>query len=102
FNVESEPELLALDQVAQQHGLRAPVAIRVNPDVDARTHAKIATGKSENKFGLDLAHVREVCRRAAALPGIELLGLAVHIGSPRAPSTSRRGRRAASSCRTRR
>src|SRR5262249_43946530 len=70
FNVESEPELLALDEVARRCGRRAPVAIRVNPDVDAKTHAKISTGKSENKFGIDLSHARGVFRSAAALPGI--------------------------------
>jgi len=81
FNVESEPELAALDEVARSRGVRAPVAIRVNPDVDAETHAKIATGKSENKFGIDLAHALPAFRHAAALPGIELEGVAVHIGS---------------------
>ena len=81
LNVESERELLALDEVARERGGRAPVAIRVNPDVDARTHAKIATGKSENKFGIDLAHAMGAFRRAAALPAIDVRGIAVHIGS---------------------
>jgi diaminopimelate decarboxylase len=81
FNVESEPELVALEAVARGKGLRAPVAIRINPDVDARTHAKISTGKSENKFGIDLAHALPALRRAAAMPGIDLKGVAVHIGS---------------------
>jgi diaminopimelate decarboxylase len=81
FNVESEPELLALDEVARRRGRRAPVAIRINPDVDAKTHAKISTGKSENKFGIDLAHARAAFRRAAALPGIDPVGVALHIGS---------------------
>ena len=81
FNVESLPELEALDQVARQMGRKAPVALRINPDVDARTHAKITTGKSENKFGIPIDEGLETARRAAALPGIELVGLAVHIGS---------------------
>jgi diaminopimelate decarboxylase len=81
FNVESVPELEALSEVAAAKGRRAPVALRVNPDVDARTHAKISTGKSENKFGIDLGHIGEVAQRAQAMPGIALEGLAVHIGS---------------------
>ncbi len=81
FNVESEPELLALGEVAVAMGVRAPMALRVNPDVDARTHAKIATGKSENKFGIPISRAREVYARAAALPGIEVVGVDVHIGS---------------------
>ncbi|MCB1352964.1 MAG: diaminopimelate decarboxylase [Rhodobacteraceae bacterium] len=81
FNVESEPELLALDEVARGLGLRAPIAIRVNPDVDAKTHAKIATGKSENKFGIPIARARDVYADAAALKGIEVVGIDVHIGS---------------------
>lgn len=81
FNVESEPELHALSEVAKGMGAVAPVAIRVNPDVDARTHAKIATGKSENKFGIPLARARAVYAEAAALPGIAVVGIDVHIGS---------------------
>ncbi len=81
FNVESEAELLALDRVARDKGQRAPVSLRINPDVDARTHAKITTGTSENKFGIDHAEAGALARRAAALPGISLEGLAVHIGS---------------------
>ncbi|MFP4275309.1 MAG: diaminopimelate decarboxylase family protein, partial [Paracoccaceae bacterium] len=81
FNLESEPEMRALSEVAMSRGLRAPVTIRVNPDVDARTHEKIATGKSENKFGIPIAHAREVYARAASLPGIEVVGIDVHIGS---------------------
>lgn len=81
INVESEPELSALSAVASRVGKTAAVAIRVNPDVDARTHAKIATGKSENKFGIDLAHAAGAFRRAAQLPGIAPVGIAVHIGS---------------------
>ena len=81
FNVESEPELEALSEVAVAKGLRAPVAIRVNPDVDARTHAKISTGKSENKFGVPISRAREVYARARALPGVEIDGVDMHIGS---------------------
>jgi len=81
FNVESLPELEALDRLAVSKGRRARVALRVNPDVDARTHKKIATGKAENKFGIDLGHVREIYARAAGMAGVEVNGLAVHIGS---------------------
>jgi len=81
FNVESEPELEALSQVADSMGLRAPVAVRVNPDVDAKTHAKIATGKSENKFGVPIAKAAAVYALAARLPGVEVVGVDVHIGS---------------------
>ena len=82
INVESVPELEALSALAAALGKRrARIALRVNPDVDALTHAKIATGRKENKFGIDLAHIGAVARRAAALPGIALEGLAVHIGS---------------------
>ena len=81
FNVESEPELLALSQVATSLGLTAPIALRVNPDVDARTHAKIATGKSENKFGVPIARAPEIYAMAARLPGIQIVGIDVHIGS---------------------
>ncbi|MCT8330999.1 diaminopimelate decarboxylase [Albidovulum sediminis] len=81
FNVESEPELLALSEVAASLGVTAPIAIRVNPDVDARTHEKIATGKKENKFGIPIARAPEVYAEAARLPGIEVVGIDVHIGS---------------------
>jgi len=81
FNVESEPELLALSEVAQSLGVKAPVSIRVNPDVDAKTHAKIATGKSENKFGIPISRAREVYAEAASLPGIRVAGVDMHIGS---------------------
>jgi diaminopimelate decarboxylase len=81
INVESVPELETLNEVAVAMGRRAPVVLRVNPDVDALTHAKISTGKSENKFGIDLAHIAGIARRAADMPGIEFAGLAVHIGS---------------------
>ncbi|WP_068108954.1 diaminopimelate decarboxylase [Tropicimonas marinistellae] len=81
FNVESEPELEILSAIADSMGVTAPVTLRINPDVDARTHAKIATGKSENKFGIPIARAREVYARAAALPGLEVIGVDVHIGS---------------------
>ncbi|MGE7412789.1 diaminopimelate decarboxylase [Methylobacterium tarhaniae] len=81
FNVESEPELEQLSRVAAARGATAPVSIRVNPDVDARTHAKISTGKSENKFGIPISRAREVYARAAALPGLSLVGVDMHIGS---------------------
>ncbi|WP_146584700.1 diaminopimelate decarboxylase [Puniceibacterium confluentis] len=81
FNVESEPEMLVLSEVASAMGKVAPITIRVNPDVDAKTHAKIATGKSENKFGIPIAKARAVYAQAAALPGIEVVGIDVHIGS---------------------
>ena len=81
FNVESEPELAALSEVAAALGVVAPVAVRVNPDVDARTHAKIATGKAENKFGIPIGRARAVYAEAARLPGIAVVGIDVHIGS---------------------
>ncbi len=81
FNVESEPELLALSAVASELGMVAPITVRVNPDVDAKTHAKIATGKSENKFGIPISKARAVYAEAASLPGIEVIGIDVHIGS---------------------
>ncbi len=81
FNVESEPEMIVLDRVARELGQVAPITIRVNPDVDAKTHAKIATGKSENKFGIPIARAREVYRLAADLPGLKVIGIDVHIGS---------------------
>lgn len=81
FNVESEPELRQLAEVAAGMGLVAPVALRVNPDVDAKTHAKITTGKAENKFGIDMDHAPDVAALAKTLPGVALEALAVHIGS---------------------
>ncbi|MEI6099950.1 MAG: diaminopimelate decarboxylase [Alphaproteobacteria bacterium] len=81
FNVESEPELRALSQVATALGLAAPVALRVNPDVDAKTHAKIATGKKENKFGIPISRAPAVYAEAAALSGLQIVGIDVHIGS---------------------
>jgi diaminopimelate decarboxylase len=80
-NLESEPEMLALSQVAQEMGVTVPVTIRVNPDVDARTHAKIATGKSENKFGIPIARARAAYAETAAQPGLKVVGIDVHIGS---------------------
>jgi diaminopimelate decarboxylase len=81
INVESEPELELLSQLASETGRTARISVRVNPDVDAGTHAKISTGKSENKFGIPLARARQVYARAAKLPGIEVTGTDVHIGS---------------------
>jgi diaminopimelate decarboxylase len=81
FNVESEPEMEVLDAAARSMGKVAPVTIRVNPDVDARTHAKIATGKAENKFGIPISRARQVYARAAELTGLEVVGIDVHIGS---------------------
>jgi diaminopimelate decarboxylase len=81
FNVESEPEMRALSEVATSLGVVAPIAVRVNPDVDAKTHAKIATGKSENKFGIPIARASEVYAEAARLPGLRVVGIDVHIGS---------------------
>jgi diaminopimelate decarboxylase len=81
FNVESEPELEALSEVATAKGLAAPVSIRVNPDVDAKTHRKIATGKSENKFGIPISRARVIYAEAARLPGLTIAGVDMHIGS---------------------
>ncbi|MDP5349659.1 MAG: diaminopimelate decarboxylase [Paracoccaceae bacterium] len=81
FNVESEPEMEVLNRVALSLGLVAPITVRVNPDVDAKTHAKIATGKSENKFGIPISKAREVYAHAARLPGLRVVGIDVHIGS---------------------
>ncbi|WP_315764098.1 MULTISPECIES: diaminopimelate decarboxylase [unclassified Bradyrhizobium] len=81
INIESEPELELLSQLAAETGHTAHISVRVNPDVDAGTHAKISTGKSENKFGIPLEHARWVYARAATLPGIKVSGVDVHIGS---------------------
>jgi diaminopimelate decarboxylase len=81
FNVESEPELVAISKIANARGLRAPISLRVNPDVDAKTHAKIATGKAENKFGVPISRAREVYAEAATLPGLDIAGVDMHIGS---------------------
>ena len=81
FNVESEPELVLLSELANSQNRIVPVALRVNPDVDAKTHAKIATGKAETKFGIPLGRAREVYAQAAGLPGIKVTGVDIHIGS---------------------
>jgi diaminopimelate decarboxylase len=81
FNVESEPELEALSRAAKSRDAVAPIAIRVNPDIDARTHAKIATGKSENKFGVPISRARDVYAHARSLPGLSVRGVDMHIGS---------------------
>ena len=75
------PEIHRLSEAARARGRVAPVAIRINPDVDAHTHAKISTGKKENKFGIDLSEAAAAYSLARELPGIEPVGLAVHIGS---------------------
>ena len=81
FNVESEPELDALGEIAAGMGVNAPVTIRVNPDIDAKTHAKITTGTFETKFGIPWSRARATYAHAAKLPGIEIVGVDVHIGS---------------------
>ncbi len=81
FNLESEPEMEALNEVALSLGTVAPVTVRVNPDVDARTHEKIATGRKGDKFGIPIARASEVYARIAALPGLKAIGIDVHIGS---------------------
>ena len=80
-NVESEPELELLAATAAQKGRVADISIRVNPDIDPRTHAKIATGKAENKFGIPISRAREVYARAAELKGVRVTGVDMHIGS---------------------
>jgi len=80
-NVESEPELELLSAIAAGKGRDARISVRVNPDVDAKTHAKIATGKSENKFGIPISRAREVYAHAARLPGLKVTGVDMHIGS---------------------
>jgi len=81
FNVESEPELEALDAAARAAGKRARIALRVNPDVDAATHEKISTGRKQDKFGIDISRAPEIYARAAAMDGLAAEGIAVHIGS---------------------
>ncbi|HMK82028.1 MAG TPA: diaminopimelate decarboxylase [Xanthobacteraceae bacterium] len=81
INVESEPELELLSQIAVSKGRSACVSVRVNPDIDARTHAKIATGKSENKFGVPISRAREVYAHAGKLKGVRASGVDMHIGS---------------------
>jgi diaminopimelate decarboxylase len=81
FNLESVPEAEMLSEVAQSLGLEAPVAFRVNPDVEAGSHAKISTGAAHNKFGIPIGEAPSACARVRELPGLKLRGLAVHIGS---------------------
>ena len=81
INVESEPELDLLSAIGAGKGRVAPISIRVNPDIDAKTHAKIATGRSEDKFGIPLSRARAVYAHAATLPGIKVTGVDMHIGS---------------------
>lgn len=81
FNVESEAELAYIDRIARSKGVRAPIALRVNPDVDAGTHRYVSTGRSENKFGIALDRVAEVYERAAQMPNIAIRGVQMHIGS---------------------
>ena len=81
FNVESEPELKALDEVAGSMGKRAPIALRINPNVDAKTHAKISTGHADTKFGIPWSRAREAYALARTLSHVETVGVDVHIGS---------------------
>ncbi len=81
INIESEPELQALNEVAGSMGVTAPVAFRINPDIDAHTHDKISTGRSEDKFGIEWTRIHDVITRASDLANIEIAGLAMHIGS---------------------
>ncbi|MBT6289314.1 MAG: diaminopimelate decarboxylase, partial [Rhodospirillaceae bacterium] len=81
INIESEPELALVNDVAARLGLTAPIAIRINPDIDADTHDKISTGRSEDKFGIEWTRVHEVVTRSAGLDHIQVVGLAMHIGS---------------------
>ncbi len=81
FNIESEPELEHLSLIASELGKEAKISLRINPDVDAKTHAKIATGKSENKFGIPWKQARAVYDKADSLPGIKVTGIDMHIGS---------------------
>jgi diaminopimelate decarboxylase len=81
FNVESEAELAYIDRIARSKGVRAPIALRVNPDVDAGTHRYVSTGRNENKFGIALGRVAEVYERAAQMPNIAIRGVQIHIGS---------------------
>ncbi len=81
FNIESEPELLLINEIALAKGKIAPIAVRVNPDVDPKTHAKISTGQKESKFGISMKHALSVYRLANSLAGIKIQGVSVHIGS---------------------
>jgi diaminopimelate decarboxylase len=80
-NVESEPELELLSSIAAAKGRTANISVRVNPDIDARTHHKIATGRAENKFGIPISVARDVYAKAAKLPGLKIAGVDMHIGS---------------------
>ena len=81
FNVESLPELEALNRIALEKGCQAPVALRINPDVDAGTHAHISTGRSDHKFGIEIDQAAAIFARARDFAGVSLQGIAVHIGS---------------------
>ena len=81
FHVESEPELVRINHVAGKLGVKAPIAFRINPDVDAHTHAKITTGKADNKFGIPLAKAEAAYAAAAKYPNIAIRGVQMHIGS---------------------
>ena len=81
FNVESEAELESIERIARAKKMRAPIALRVNPDVDPHTHQYISTGSQENKFGIALDQVRAVYERAARMSNIEIVGVQMHIGS---------------------
>src|SRR4030095_190835 len=80
-NVESESELELLSSIATSKGRTAPISARVNPDIDAKTHHKIATGKAENKFGIPISRAREIYTRSAKLKGLKVVGVDMHIGS---------------------
>src|SRR6202142_4162571 len=81
INVESEPELVLLSSIASAKGRTVDISVRVNPDIDPKTHAKIATGKAENKFGIPISRAREVYAHAAKLKGVRVAGVDMHIGS---------------------
>src|SRR4029453_1120106 len=81
FNIESEAELEAIERIARAKNMRAPIALRVNPDVDPHTHQYISTGSQENKFGIALNQVRSVYERTATMSHIEIVGVQMHIGS---------------------
>ncbi|MCH8541906.1 MAG: diaminopimelate decarboxylase [Opitutales bacterium] len=81
FHVESEPELERINRIAGERGVKAPVALRINPDVDAQTHAKITTGKSDNKFGIPYDHALDAYAYARDLPNLKIIGVQMHIGS---------------------
>src|SRR5204862_7224930 len=80
-NVESEPELILLAEIAATKRRTIGISIRVNPDIDPRTHAKISTGRAENQFGIPISRARAVYAQAAKLPGVRVVGVDMHIGS---------------------